>query len=626
MEESATTTGGAMRQVFDQSTATCTQDVEIHFATHGNEMLSPLDVLWESQKTEIFQEAGILAQKVAEDARVMSERVVMKMRYGIVVLSIWASPAFANEPLQLRETWEGRVSSFMTGVPMAYDTNNNQRADKLILPAVVQVPASAVPAGVTMRAARLYWGGTQTQDGADCVGSQPDREVQISRPDGAVRDIVADRCYCSGADAGTYDLWICHTDITSDAGDAIVGQWSIDGYEGLIADGSTDAASAAFLFVYEKDDLPPRSVALFDGNYVLANDQVTFRLDVNVDTNPDGDLTYFVIEGDTAGEGEEFVRVDGTPGNAGPLTLSDDINPANNPFNRTINTTVPPRTGVVGVDVDRFDITAALTAGDTGVNATYSAGEDKVWLAVNVLGVNLFDPVLTQKSFKAGTLLDQDGNNVPSPGDTIRYEIHLENTGNEAATVNVTDTLSDSFSSWTLVGQAPGFNASNPTTLMLNNVVIEPGQFKKIILDAILGDVPDQTLVSNTAAWSQPTEGGSPGDVTAEELLVRRDGDGDGVFDNDDNCPDLANPDQADLDENGIGDACEEQPDMGMPDMTTPDVDMEMPVVETFVSGTGCAAAPGSSAGFGWLIAGLLGLVGLLRRRQQRECRAGQIS
>ena len=35
------------------------------------------------------------------------------------------------------------------------------------------------------------------------------------------------------------------------------------------------------------------------------------------------------------------------------------------------------------------------------------------------------------------------------------------------------------------------------------------------------------------------------------------DSDGDGIADVQDNCPQVANPDQADADHNGIGDACE---------------------------------------------------------------------
>lgn len=503
----------------------------------------------------------------------------------LIGLNLVAAPAFANEPLELRESWEGRVSAFMTGVPMAYDTNSNQRADKLILPAVVNVSTSALPSDVNLVAARLYWGGTQIQNGDDCVGSDADREVQISRPDGAVRQIVADRCYCSGADAGSYDVWVCHADISADAGPDIVGQWSVSEYEGLIADGSTDTASAAFLWVYEKDTLPPRRVALYDGNYVLAEQAVTFELDVNVDTNPDGELTFFVLEGDTAGEGEEFIEVNGLPGAAGPLRLEDSINPVNNPFNRTINTTDPPREGVVGVDVDRFDITGALTAGDSKVAVTYSAGEDKVWLAVNVVGVNLFDPVLTQNSFKQWTSVDSE---VALAGGMVRFEIHLENTGNETGTVTLSDEFSDAFESWVLVSNDSGTQNTAASGLELNNVVVEPGESVKIVVDAVIADVEDGTVVSNTASWTRPNEGGFAGSVSTGDIVVRRDGDSDGFYDNEDNCPDVANADQTDSDADGVGDACEDAPDIGVSDMGAPDMELSGPTTDTIVSGTGC--------------------------------------
>jgi hypothetical protein len=47
------------------------------------------------------------------------------------------------------------------------------------------------------------------------------------------------------------------------------------------------------------------------------------------------------------------------------------------------------------------------------------------------------------------------------------------------------------------------------------------------------------------------------------------DGDGDGVLDQDDNCPEVANPDQDDFDADGLGDACDgDDDDDGEPDVT----------------------------------------------------------
>lgn len=41
---------------------------------------------------------------------------------------------------------------------------------------------------------------------------------------------------------------------------------------------------------------------------------------------------------------------------------------------------------------------------------------------------------------------------------------------------------------------------------------------------------------------------------------VCADGDGDGTYDEDDNCPLIPNPDQIDVDSDGTGDACTEPP------------------------------------------------------------------
>jgi hypothetical protein len=51
------------------------------------------------------------------------------------------------------------------------------------------------------------------------------------------------------------------------------------------------------------------------------------------------------------------------------------------------------------------------------------------------------------------------------------------------------------------------------------------------------------------------------------------DTDGDGLFDDEDNCPDVSNPDQADEDEDDTGDVCDNCPDIHNPDQTDSDED-----------------------------------------------------
>lgn len=142
-------------------------------------------------------------------------------------------------------------------------------------------------------------------------------------------------------------------------------------------------------------------------------------------------------------------------------TVFDAVNPADNPMNRTINTTTPPQTDVIGVDIDRLDISAALTPGDTYVDMTYSAGGDKFWVVYNIVGVNVYRAVLHPKKVDKSWILldDADGSGTVTPGDTVRYTIRVENVGTAPGVVTISDPIPPEFSSWQIVS-----GAGAPTT------------------------------------------------------------------------------------------------------------------------------------------------------------------
>ena len=50
--------------------------------------------------------------------------------------------------------------------------------------------------------------------------------------------------------------------------------------------------------------------------------------------------------------------------------------------------------------------------------------------------------------------------------------------------------------------------------------------------------------------------------VIEQDAVIPNDDDGDGISDSVDNCADVANPDQADADDDGLGDACDAQPNV----------------------------------------------------------------
>ena len=109
--------------------------------------------------------------------------------------------------------------------------------------------------------------------------------------------------------------------------------------------------------------------------------------------------------------------------------------------------------------------------------------------------------------------------------------------GSATVTINTPAGVTASPSSLTF--SACGSQTTNTKSAVFSAV---PGSY--IIPAASVTDPNDPATEYNTAP-------------TAFKLIVKADGDGDGVPDDTDNCPTVANPSQTDTDADGIGDACE---------------------------------------------------------------------
>ena len=469
---------------------------------------------------------------------------------------------------------------FATGAPMAVDgpDADTTTVDTLLHPATVTIRAGDVTAGASVVQAYLYWSGTIAN--TNCVGGTIDRSVDFTTPNLVTAPAVAEVCYCSDAGSAAYDVQVCRADVTARIqGQPLAGNYGVDAFAAAISNRSTDNASFSLVLVYSDPVLPPRRIALYDGvetMFTVANAVPvprTFSLaGLRVDNPPQGDLTWYVMEGDVGGTGTENVAARGMPGGVSRI-LSDAVNPANNPMNHTINTVTPPRTDTIGVDIDRFDLSSVLTFRDTSVDVTYTASSDKYWIGYNIVGVNVFEGILGAASHKTGELfIDADGNGVPSAGDTIRYTIHLQNTGHAPAEAVLTDAISPAVIRWSFVGVPPGVNTSDAANLHLGGIVVPLNGAVDVVYDAVVAAVPDETLLANTAHFDA-TPGGDVGDLPADDFLVRRDGDEDTIFDNDDNCVLTPNTPQLDTDGDGRGDACDNCPAVDNPPQADGDAD-----------------------------------------------------
>lgn len=314
----------------------------------------------------------------------------MRWRVALALLSMIGSGglvavSLADEALAQRETFAGTVDFFATGEPLAIDTNANGNVDTLAQPASVDVTSTDIASGATLVKAFLYWAGSVPQPaGGDCAEGAHDDQVDFTPPGGSLTSVTADVFYCAEA-SGSLDMQAYRADVTNLVG-SLVGTYTVDNFSAQVADGSTDNASFSIVLIFSTSSLPGRRIVLYDGLQTFSSNSDTLTLGgFDVASPSNGKLTWYVLDGDTSGTGTEEVSVDGMPGGAGPVTLSDAVNPANNPMNHTINTQSPVRTDTEGMDIDQFDVSSALAAGDTSVDVTYSAGTDSWRLVYNLL-------------------------------------------------------------------------------------------------------------------------------------------------------------------------------------------------------------------------------------------------
>jgi uncharacterized repeat protein (TIGR01451 family) len=329
-----------------------------------------------------------------------------------------------------RET--GRINFVTTGGSLRNSSTNTCNLNSTSTTALAGIPATT-----TIRAAWLYWGGSGGT--ADTSVTLNGNTVTASRTFAATYTGVNPNLPYFGAVADVRTI-VQNTGIGGNGNYTFGGLGVVTGSPHC--DVSAVVSGWALFVVYEGAGERVRAINIFDGLQAFRGGSITqtpngFRVP---NSNIDGRIGVFTLEGDPANS-EQMNNIDEALRYNGAL-LDDGINvtgsdPLVQQFDGTINTAGISTS--YGIDVDRYDISALLTPGQTSGTMTYSSGADLVLLMAQIVSATS-DP-----GVDLAAAITHSGNFVA--GGTGQYTITVSNVAStplverEDNTVTVTDTL-----------------------------------------------------------------------------------------------------------------------------------------------------------------------------------------
>ncbi|HEY0310558.1 MAG TPA: hypothetical protein VGC43_05470 [Luteimonas sp.] len=387
---------------------------------------------------------------------------------AVLLLALLPAPARAAfDNTNPRGTFAGTHNYVITGASLRQFANDGvANTNECQVLASNSAAVSGIPAGSTILAAYLYWGGSGNLDAtvtfngntvnADATFTD-NFQTFLNNQNydldyfGGFEDVTA---YVTGN--GTYTF----SGLTVATTDNYGGDAAAD-YCGPAA----VIAGWALVVVYANASEEYRYTRVYDGlKFFRGSSVTTTQSGFRVPDLLDGKVSVVTWEGDPDAASSvdldgfsEALSFDGYP------LLNTGCDVANNLYNSTIGTPGGGCATAFGVDIDTYDVTSFLYEGQTGATLQYSSGNDLVLLSTQVISTTntpVADLGITKShsgSFTAG----QNGT----------FDIVVHNYGPEIATgtATVTDTLpagmtyvSGAGSGWTCgaVGQVVTCNNS----------------------------------------------------------------------------------------------------------------------------------------------------------------------
>ncbi len=291
-------------------------------------------------------------------------------------------PAVNDEvPLVLFDEFDGNFDYAVAGSSLR--TQDDATDPCAITATGSSILTSTIPAGSTIERAYLYWShsGTSADDVVTFEGQQVTADIVNSALGGfffgMVSDVTSIVSGLADPSGNTYDF----TDLTVDnsatyCGTLVMGGWSV------------------FIF-YTNPTLVGSTINLYSGYKSEQNTATpqSFLLDGFFANGSAGSKTTILsFEGDIPLANDELLTVTPTStGIAVPLTGDGDNDGVirNNPFNSTVydGTTGVNRTTEYGLDLDTYDVSGIIPAGETSFTTDIDVGDDRVFLNAVILKV-----------------------------------------------------------------------------------------------------------------------------------------------------------------------------------------------------------------------------------------------
>lgn len=406
--------------------------------------------------------------------------MTMKMLRSVgrwALVSLMLLPVLAQAvPISLHSSYAGNIDFVVTGGTMRTQPNNVNAC--AVTNGPVNSPLSGIPAGASIRAAYLYWGGS---------GPTVDANVTF---DG--QNITADRTFTENFNNAGFNMWFFGgmADVTAIVDGKRNGSYSFANLSVTTTDQGSGAnycgsqtvvAGWGLIVVFEHPGQDFRVVNIFDGLQWFRGNSITLTpSNFVIPSAPvNGKLAVLTWEGDVENSAtlngfSENLTINGSP-------LTDGVNPLNNQFNNTIN--VLNRSNAWGVDLDVYNISSFLSAGNTSATTVYSSGEDLVLLGMQAISVtNIPTSDLAVQKRRLGGL---------QAGGTGQYRILVSNNGpsTEPGPITVTDTLDNRLAYTGFTGNGWNCNAAGQ-----NVTCTHPGPL------ALNATLPDLRLSVNVQA------------------------------------------------------------------------------------------------------------------------------